>query len=358
MKHYFLTSYHWPNKAIYRLVKALMLSNILILSNTVMASSKDETPAIEVQTLKVESVDAIETLDAEYWLTKLKSALTESNFQAGIVTMKADKTVSYNWLHGVLPGEQPLEVESISPLIGGGVSNLRHNQVVTFIEPNKQAYSIKSDSIRKFVPPIFYQDVKQLKGSYQFVLVSKNQIAGRSAQLIRIESIDDSAYNFWVWIDVQSALPLRMAFVNENSEVIEQILMTHLSLFTGPTEEMIKLGQQVLPQPANSLIANHQETNNWNMQWLPKGFSLIKSDRHHLSITREVSDYYLYSDGLVEFSVYVQRQLDSFTSPLILKEGAMSFVMVRSQGFDVTVVGTIPTQTAHKIAASVKSIEQ
>jgi sigma-E factor negative regulatory protein RseB len=329
-----------------------------LISSHVNASTLNDVPNEKdnVELTDKTPITSTEKVNAEFWLAKLKTALTESNFQAGIVTMKADKTTTYNWVHGVVEDEEQVEVESISPLIGGGISNLRHNKVVTFIEPNKEPYSIQSDSIRRFIPPIFYQDSSQLTDSYQFVLVSKNQIGGRSAQLIRIESIDDTTYNYWVWIDVQSALPLRLAFVNEKSEVIEQVLMTHLTLFSGPTEEIIKLSQHNLPEPPSALIATHQETNNWNMSWIPNGFSLIKSDRHHLSITREVSDYYLFSDGLVEFSVYVQRQLESFNSPLVLQEGAMSFVMVRSDGFDVTVVGSIPPETAHKIAISVKSI--
>ncbi|GHB65802.1 sigma-E factor regulatory protein RseB [Psychrosphaera saromensis] len=363
MNRYSLDINHLVSVNFKKLLTLVFLSSTISFSTNVLAQS-DLTLSTEQAELTanapVAKTSVGEKVNAGVWLAKLKIALTQSNFQAGIVTMKADKTKSYNWIHGVIDakadGEKPLEVEGISPLIGTGVSNLRHNQIVTFIEPNKEAYSIESDSIRKFIPPIFYQDINQLSESYQFVMVSKNQIGGRSAQLIRIESIDDTAYNYWVWIDVESALPLRMAFVNKKGEVIEQILMTHLSVFAEPTEEIIKLGEHTLPTPPSSLIATHQETNNWNMSWIPNSFSLIKSDRHHLSITREVSDYYLYSDGLVEFSIYVQRQLDSFNSPLVLQEGAMSFVMVRSDGFDVTVVGTIPAETAYKVASSVKSL--
>lgn len=357
MYRYFLDFNQLISINLNKLLMLIVFTSAISVSGNVLAKS-DLIPDNENSELTANT--SAEKLNAKSWLAKLKSALTKSNFQAGIVTMKADKTKSYNWLHGVIVDEngteKALEVEAISPLIGVGVSNIRHNQIVTFIEPNKEAYSIESDSIRKFIPPIFYQDVNQLADSYQFVMVSKNQIGGRSAQLIRIESIDDTAYNYWVWIDVESALPLRMAFVNKKGEVIEQILMTHLSVFSQPTEEIIKLSEHKLPKPPSSLIATHQETNNWNMNWIPSSFDLIKSDRHHLSITREVSDYYLYSDGLVEFSVYVQRQLDSFNSPLVLQEGAMSFVMVRSDGFDVTVVGTIPAETAYKIASSVKSL--
>ena len=281
------------------------------------------------------------------WLAQLKKALTETNFDAGVVTTKANKTESFKWIHGVVGGR---EVESISSLIGGRVSTIRQGSTVSFIEPNKPVYSVASDSIRNFIPPIFYKDPKELEDSYQFVMVSKNQVGGRAAQLIRIESIDNATYNIWLWLDLETGLPLRLDYINLKGEVVERMLMTHLTVFSGPNEDVYKLAGLSLPQPAADVIATADDTNDWKMDWVPRGFELIKSDRHHVSISREVSDYYLYSDGLFEFSIYIQRPLESYDSPLLLREGATAFVMLNAGGFDVTVVGAIPVDTAYKIA--------
>lgn len=281
------------------------------------------------------------------WLVQMKKALTETNFDAGVVTTKANKTESFKWIHGVV-GDR--EVESISSLIGGRVSTIRQGSTVSFIEPNKPVYSVASDSIRNFIPPIFYKDPKELEDSYQFVMVSKNQVGGRAAQLIRIESIDNATYNIWLWLDLETGLPLRLDYINLKGEVVERMLMTHLTVFSGPNEDVYKLAGLSLPQPAADVIATADDTNDWKMDWVPRGFELIKSDRHHVSISREVSDYYLYSDGLFEFSIYIQRPLESYDSPLLLREGATAFVMLNAGGFDVTVVGAIPVDTAYKIA--------
>ncbi|MDB2372977.1 MucB/RseB C-terminal domain-containing protein [Psychrosphaera haliotis] len=298
-----------------------------------------------------------EKINAAYWLKKLQEALTKSNFEAGIVTLKGEKTESYQWTHGFKVNDDgtEVEIERVSPLIGNGITAIRKNQTLSFFESNKEPYSISGVSIRNFIPAIFYKDFGDLVDSYQFVLVSKSQIAGRSAQLIRVESVTKEAYNFWVWIDVISGLPLRMAYIDEQGEVVEQVLMTHLSYLTEPNEEINKLFEIQLPQVANTAIAMNQQTNNWQLEYTPNGFELLKSDRHHVSINREVADYYLFSDGLVEYSVYVQRPIESFNSPLVLKDGGTSFVMVHADGFDVTVVGMLPTETAFKIAKSVKS---
>lgn len=293
----------------------------------------------------------VSATNVEEWLVQLKKALTELNFDAGIVSTRANKTESYKWIHGVVAGK---EVESISSLIGGGVSTIRQDNTVSFIEPNKPIYSISANSIRNFVPPIFYQDPKKLEQSYQFVLVSKNQVGGRAAQLMRIESIDNATYNIWLWLDLETGLPLRLDYIDLKGTTVERMLMTHLTVFSGPNEDMYKLAGVTLPEPAVDAIASTQDMNNWKMEWIPKGFELIKSDRHHVSMSREVSDYYLYSDGLFEFSIYIQRPLGSYESPLLLREGATAFVMLNAGEFDVTVVGAIPVETAFNIASNIK----
>lgn len=298
-----------------------------------------------------------EKINAAYWLKRLQTALTESNFEAGIVTIKGSKTESYQWTHGFFSEEsgKSVEIERVSPLIGNGIAIIRKNDTLSYFEANKEPYSVKGTSIRNFIPAIFYKDFSSLADSYQFVLVSKSQIAGRSAQLIRIESVAKETYNFWVWIDVISGLPLRLAYIDEKGDVVEQVLMTHLSYLTEPNDEIRKLASLDLPEVPNAAVAMNQQTNNWQMGYVPKGFELLKSDRHHVSINREVADYYLYSDGLVEYSVYVQRPIESFNSPLVLQDGATSFVMVHADGYDVTVVGMMPAETAFNIAMGVKS---
>jgi len=328
--------------------KVLFLT-ILFVSIPTIADDKIESD----KTSQSEKEPLVEKVNAVFWLNKLKKALTTTNFDAGIVTIRGDKTESFQWAHGWIANNN-LEVERISPLIGGGIVTVRKGDNISFLEPNKETYSVQGKSIRNFIPPVFYKDAAELVDSYQFVLVSKSQITGRSAQLIRIESMDNTTYNYWVWIDVLSGLPLRLAFVNNTGEVIEQVLMTHLTLHAEVHPDMLKLAELELPSPATTGLAHKQETNNWQMTWLPKGFQLLKSDRHHVSISREVSDYYLYGDGLTEISIYIQRPLDSFNSPIVLQDGATSFVMVRADGFDVTVVGKIPPEVAYNIAKSVQ----
>lgn len=303
------------------------------------------------ETIETQSTDAKK--EVRHWFEMLQNALTTMNFDAGVVTNKGRNTISYRWIHGKL--ENGVEVESLQSLVGDGATTVRQNNKVSYIENNKEAYSVTSNSIRKFIPSVFYQDYSILSDSYQFVSVSKSSIAGRITQLIRLESKQKDTYNYWVWLDEETGLPLRLAFVNEDGEVVEQTILTHLRVLPANSEELSLIANMNLPEPATEQIASQQEMNSWQLNWLPNGFDVIKSDRHHIPMSREVSDYFLFGDGLVEFSVYIQRPLNSFESPLVLNEGATTLVMHRANGFDVTVVGRIPADSALKIAQSVSS---
>ncbi|WP_350547542.1 MucB/RseB C-terminal domain-containing protein, partial [Pseudoalteromonas sp. 5-MNA-CIBAN-0065] len=63
------------------------------------------------------------------------------------------------------------------------------------------------------------------------------------------------------------------------------------------------------PLPNNALINEDSTATNWKISWLPDGFELLKSDRHKLDLNNELTDYYLFSDGFVEVSVFIQRPL-------------------------------------------------
>ena len=80
---------------------------------------------------------------------------------------------------------------------------------------------------------------------------------------------------------------------------------------------------------------------------------MLKSDRHKLDLNNELTDYYLYSDGFVEISVFVQRPLPGRRPSGALSSGATTVYVHNSGSFDVSVVGNIPAMTAKAIAESV-----
>ncbi|TMO62975.1 MucB/RseB C-terminal domain-containing protein [Pseudoalteromonas aurantia] len=299
------------------------------------------------------AVQASDVITAKQLLQNMAKAVHTRNFDASFVVLKGKGMEPYRWVHAK---QGDTELELLSLLNGAGLEMVRVNDRVTYFEPQSSAYSISTDSIAGPIPEVLFKDVTYLLSNYDFVLGGKGRIAGRPSQLVRIESKDDSKYNYWLWIDTQSSLLLKAAYVNQQGELLEQLQLTHISVTPEPAAQLLELQQRDFPAPLpmQTSLERDNITNNWQVAWLPQGFDLLKSDRHKLDLNNELADYYLYSDGLVDISVFVQRPLPGERPSGALSSGATTVYVHNSGAFDVSVVGNIPALTAKKIAESVK----
>jgi sigma-E factor negative regulatory protein RseB len=295
---------------------------------------------------------AQEGMSAKQLLSNLAEAVHTQNFDASFVVMKGKAMEPYRWLHGKKDG---VEVEFLSLLNGAGLEMVRVGDQVTYFEPQAEPYAIKTDSIAGPIPEVLFKDISILEQNYDFVLGGKGRIAGRAAQLVRIESKDESKYNYWLWVDTESSLLLKAAFVNQDGEMLEQLQLTHLTITEEPVAQLAEIATREFPKALSSMapVVQSSVKDNWRFEWLPKGFELLKSDRHKLDLNNELADYYLFSDGLIDVSVFVQRPLPGKRPSGALTSGATTIYVHNSGRFDVSVVGNIPAMTAKSIAEAV-----
>ena len=289
---------------------------------------------------------------AKTLLLEMANAVHNRNFDASFVVVKGKSMEPYRWVHAK-QGET--ELEHLSLLNGAGLEMIRVNDQVTYFEPQSEPYSLKTDSIAGPIPVVLFKDIQRLSEHYDFVLGGKGRIAGRAAQLVRIESKDEHKYNYWIWLDMESALLLKAAYVNHQGEALEQLQLTHISVTEKPAPMLLEVLNRNFPTPLpeSELEGVDSSSTNWKISWLPAGFELLKSDRHKLDLNNELTDYYLYSDGFVEVSVFIQRPLPGKRLSGALTSGATTVYVHNGGNFDVSVVGNVPSLTAKAIAESV-----
>lgn len=295
---------------------------------------------------------ANDTNPAKDLLLKMANAVHTRNFDASFVVVKGKTMEPYRWVHA-LQGDT--ELEHLSLLNGAGLEMVRIDNQVTYFEPQSEPYSLKTDSIAGPIPEVLFKDIDRLSAHYDFVLGGKGRIAGRAAQLVRIESKDEYKYNYWIWLDMESSLLLKAAYVNHEGEALEQLQLTHISVTEQPAGMLLEVLNRNFPTPLpnNALINEDSTATNWKISWLPDGFELLKSDRHKLDLNNELTDYYLFSDGFVEISVFIQRPLPGKRLSGALTSGATTVYVHNGGNFDVSVVGNVPSMTAKAIAESV-----
>jgi len=298
------------------------------------------------------NVFASDTNPAKDLLLQMANAVHTRNFDASFVVVKGKTMEPYRWVHA-LQGDT--ELEHLSLLNGAGLEMVRIDNQVTYFEPQSEPYSLKTDSIAGPIPEVLFKDIDRLSAHYDFVLGGKGRIAGRAAQLVRIESKDEYKYNYWIWLDMESSLLLKAAYVNHEGEALEQLQLTHISVTEQPAGMLVEVLNRSFPTPLpnDALIDEDSTATNWKISWLPDGFELLKSDRHKLDLNNELTDYYLFSDGFVEISVFIQRPLPGKRLSGALTSGATTVYVHNGGNFDVSVVGNVPSTTAKAIAESV-----
>jgi len=292
-----------------------------------------------------------EQLSAESWLSRLSKSLKSLNFSTSFVVVKNNQAEPYHWFHGVT--EQGIELEILSLLNGPRRDILRKDNVISYIEPELPPYSVLSTELKGPIPNVLSGDVNEIAATYDFVSIGKSRVLGRGAQLVRIVPKDNHRFGHWLWLDSKTGMLLKLVIATKQGQLLEQIQFTHLEIADKPSESISQLEATELPRVLEIPEGYQQQALSWEVNWLPDGFNPLNTNRHRLSATKQAVEFMLFSDGLVDISVYVNPSRESQRATDFVFDGATVALNQVINGMEVSVVGKIPSGTAKRIADSV-----
>nr|WP_082768909.1 MucB/RseB C-terminal domain-containing protein [Paraglaciecola hydrolytica] len=293
---------------------------------------------------------------AEAWLSKMAKAFKSLNYSISFVVLKPGvDSQPYLWRHAI--DENGIEMEQLNLLNGPGREVVRIGNKVSYFEPNVPPYSLQSSTINgPFPSELFYQPEK-LFDSYEFVLVGRSRVSGRSAQQIRVISNDKSRFGLNLWLDQESGLLLKMNMVNLEGQPLEQIQVAAIQVTEQPDPFFARIDLPMLP---DILVMRGQQatTPRWKLNYLPLGMHVAKQDIHRLPMTGELVDYILLTDGLVDVSIYLQPMASAKASQDLIGRHESNTILTRQMGeVSVTLVGKIPAVTADAILKSIQLVQ-
>ena len=318
-------------------------------------SNSAETQSVETQSGETQpsyfhSENATPEMTTSDWLARLTAATRELNFQASFVQSRAgQETVPYLWRHAVMKDGRTMEQLNLQN--GPGRELIRDGDVVSVFEPDVPPYSLRSEYINGPIPSELLYHPDSLRDGYEFVSVGRARVAGRPAQQIRIVSRDNSRFNYQLWLDEKTGMLLKLNMLDLQGVLLEQIQVTALTITDDPHEYFHRVNQASLPKPMAISAAKTRE-HNWEVTYLPTGMEEVRRDIRRLALTGQVVEYKMFSDGLVDVSVYVQPANEALGSDLVLRHDLNTFLTLTDGKAQVTVVGEIPPKTAQSIATS------
>lgn len=319
-------------------------------SETSQAGSPEPDITSEQQVQPEESAPAVYA--PEEWLTRLALANRTRNFEVSFVlTRPGQEVIPYLWRHAIL--EDGTEVEQLNLQNGPGQEMIRIDNVVSVFEPDVQPYSIYATAIAGPVPSDLLYNPTELTKGYQFITIGRTRVSGRAAQQIRIVSRDNNRYNYQLWLDEETGMLLKLNMVDLQGALLEQVQVTGVNLTEAPPVYFNKINPEALPMAV--AMTPQSRRHEWDVGFLPLGMQEVKRETRRLALTGQVVEYKLFSDGLVDVSVYVQPAQESLDSDVLLRNSTNTFLSLTNGQVQITVIGKIPPKTAYEIAHSIRA---
>ena len=241
------------------------------------------------------------------------------------------------------------EFERLVSLNGDEKQVIRGDRAVACLVPGKHRVSViegMAGSSAAFSEP----DIAQLQRHYAFSLHEGRRVANRRARLIKVEPLDTLRFGYEIYVDVDTALPLRTVMLNAKG--VQQSQMMFVDLKTGaditPIEQDVSALQMAradrITVPAG--VSDPSGTA-WRFEDVPAGFELrsYRGDGER--------EHFIFSDGLATLSMYLEpadpvNGLNGFS-----RVGATNAYGSVRANHQITAVGEVPAKTLRLFANAI-----
>jgi sigma-E factor negative regulatory protein RseB len=308
--------------------------------------------------------------DPRVWLDKMNQALATRNYDGTFFHLSEGRVETMRIVHRVKAG---LVTERLQSLDGSGREFVRNNDELTCYLPDQHTVLVEPRQVHgPFLGslPRFGSDVDQF---YLIESLPDSHVLGRAARVIAVNPKDQFRFGYRLWLDQNTAMPLKTQLCDAHGQVIEQILFARLDMpetiaDADLTPAVRTDGMRWVRQGASDDRAV-PALSAYRASELPPGFHLTVAGAQTLGGAAVPAAHLVYSDGLATVSVFVEAPPtlpsganDSAAPPAeppmqgLARVGSGFAFSTVVQGHQVTAVGEVPAQTVEFIAHSVKSL--
>jgi sigma-E factor negative regulatory protein RseB len=250
--------------------------------------------------------------------------------------------------------------ERILSLDGAGREIIREGENVRCILPDSETVVYENSGDASPLVAVLPNYAEELAAHYEFKVLRRSaRVAERRAQVVSIMPRDDLRYGYRLWLETDTAMPLKSQLVDEKGKTIEQVFFTQIELAAAipPSELEPTINSEgfsaVRPPP---VMSSAQEKASLVATELPVGFRLSAAMQGPMAGSRYPVDHLVYSDGLATVSVFVEDPKSSrevVTGFATL--GTANAFSLSLGGRQVTAVGEVPQRTVEAIAKSLRA---
>jgi sigma-E factor negative regulatory protein RseB len=293
--------------------------------------------------------------DPRDWLARTDEALSNRNYEGVFVHEHAGESETLRVIHRV-DGEGVSE--RLLSMDGSGREFIRKGaQLICYLPDQRMVLVEKTPDAALLLTGLPRIDASSA-GQYGITELARTRVSGRDARVIAIAPTDQLRYGYRVWIDEDTAMPLKTQLRDSHGGVLEQIVFTSLHMLAhipkAELEPAIDARGYRWVRRDSEPVDSSALTVSWEANTLPAGFHMTASARQMLP--SGPVEHLVFSDGLASVSVFVEMGRaggsaahDDDAATL----GTSSAYSTVADGYRVTAVGEVPPETVRVIARAI-----
>ena len=291
--------------------------------------------------------------DARTWLDRMNRAVEDLSYQGTFVHVLAGNAET---LHIIHRSENGKTAERIVSMDGAGREIIRQQDEVRCILPDRRVVLLEA---RKDLSPLkaaLPSYSSEIEPHYAFAVRASDRVVNRLTQIVEIKPKDEFRYGYTLWLDQDTAMPLKSQLVNEHGVIVEQIIFTEINLVDAIPDSALAAtidtaGFTMLRAPDSSAPVGALIP--WRAATVPGGFKLSIATQSPIAGSEYPVEHLVYSDGLATVSVFIEDpKTTADVGEGFSHVGSTNTFSLTLRGRKVTAVGEVPRQTVRTIASS------
>jgi sigma-E factor negative regulatory protein RseB len=296
--------------------------------------------------------------NASAWLQRMTEALAARNYDGLFTHTVGQQAETMRIVHRVEGGRS---MERLVSLDGSGREIVRTAEEVHFYMPDRRLVLVESRSDDGSLLRALPAPGPKLDELYTLDVRNGNKLLGREVKVLEVRPRDAYRYGYRLWLDVETAMPLRSEVVNADGraveamhftrlEVREQISASELEPAVDATGfKWVRSGKRSEPRAANT---------GWRPRKIPPGFRLVATRIQVVPGVPVPVQHLIFSDGFASVSVFIEPgSAKGPAPPESTSVGSANAFSTQVGGHVVTAIGEVPAATVRDFATSLAPME-
>lgn len=305
--------------------------------------------------------------DARAWLERMSRALATRNYDGRFLHVVGGHAENMRIIHRAVDGGT---TERLISLDGSGRELIRTNSEVVYYLPDRRQVLVEKRLDRSSLLATVPAYSEGLQSHYTLSAPGSTRILGRQAQFVAVQPRDNLRYGYKLWLDRETAMPLKSQLCDRAGRVIEQIVFSELSMPASIDPELLKTsiateGFKWVRQDSRATRATSTETTgstgqqSWVVLNPPQGFRVTVTRVQSMAGASGPVRHLVLSDGMASVSVFIEPKNPPSSSeqpvvPELARVGSALAYSTETAEYRVTAVGEVPADTLRVIASSVQ----